>query len=54
MAGHDRLDVAMFWTGALFVFTPILAALAVLGVVLWHRRKRAREAGRGTPGSEGS
>ena len=52
MAGHDRLDAAMFWTGALFVFTPILAALAVLGVVLWHRRKRAREAGEGMPGRQ--
>jgi hypothetical protein len=30
----------MFWTGALFVFTPIVVALTVLGVVFWHRRRR--------------
>ena len=52
MAGHDRLDATMFWTGALFVFTPILAALVVAGVVLYHRRRRARETGQGPNGPE--
>jgi hypothetical protein len=45
MAGHDRMDAAMFWTGALFVFTPILAALGVIGVILYHRRRQARQGG---------
>ncbi len=41
MAGHDRLDRTMFWTGAMFALTPIIIALTVLGVVFWHRRKQA-------------
>lgn len=43
MAGHDRLDRAMFWTGALIALTPVVVVLAGLGVVLYHRRKRAAE-----------
>lgn len=41
MAGHDRLDRAMFLSGALMVLTPVIVVLAVLGVVLYHRRKQA-------------
>jgi hypothetical protein len=41
MPGHDRLDRTMFLSGALMVFTPVVVVLAVLGVVLYHRRKQA-------------
>ncbi len=37
--GHDRLESAMFWVGAMFAFMPILVGLAVFGVLWWHRKK---------------
>ena len=43
MEGMERLDRTMFWTGAMFALTPIIIALTVLGVVFWHRRKRAQQ-----------
>ena len=37
---------AMLWVGALFVFTPILLATLVIGVIwLQRRRKPGSEAG---------
>ena len=43
LPSHSKLDDAMFWVGALFAFTPIVAALSVLGVVWWNRKKQARQ-----------
>lgn len=43
MPGHDTLSLGMFLAGALMVFTPLIAAAAVL-VVWW--RQRARERGK--------
>lgn len=39
--GHDKLESAMFWVGAMFAFMPILVGLGIFGVVWWHRRKAA-------------
>jgi len=36
---HDSLDQTMFWTGALFAFTPVILAGIVLAV-WWRGRKR--------------
>lgn len=37
----EAVSSAMFWVGALFVFTPIVCAGIVLGV--WrHQRKKAQ------------
>lgn len=44
MAAHDRLDATMFWTGALLAFTPVIIGLIVVGVIVYHRRKRAGQA----------
>jgi hypothetical protein len=37
----DTISSAMFWVGALFVFTPIVCAGIVLSV-WWHKRKKAQ------------
>lgn len=42
LPSHSKLDDAMFWVGALFVFTPIVVAISVFGYMYWHRRKRDR------------
>lgn len=39
MMDDDMLSLSMFWAGALMVFTPIIAASAVL-LVWWRQRKR--------------
>ncbi len=36
---HDAADLAMFWVGALFVFTPIVFFGVILGV-WWFQRRR--------------
>ena len=36
---HDAMGQAMFWVGALFVFTPLVVAGLVIGIWLWGRRK---------------
>jgi H+/gluconate symporter-like permease len=36
---HDTLDQTMFWTGAMFAFTPVIFAGIVLAV-WWRGRKR--------------
>jgi hypothetical protein len=50
----DAMSLAMFWTGALMVFAPIIAASVVIGV--WWYAKRKRGDGvtppRRTPGAE--
>ncbi|MDP3775811.1 MAG: hypothetical protein AABZ35_02630 [Gemmatimonadota bacterium] len=46
MAGHDRLDSTMFWTGALLAFTPVVIGLVALGVILHHRKKKIAGSGR--------
>lgn len=40
MESHDRLDSAMFWTGAMIALTPVVVALVVVGFVLYDRRRR--------------
>ena len=36
---HNAMMDAMLWVGALFVFTPILLATTVIGVIWFQRRK---------------
>jgi hypothetical protein len=38
---HDAADLAMFWVGALFVFTPITFFGVILGV-WWYKGKQNR------------
>jgi hypothetical protein len=42
MGSDDTLSLSMFWAGALMVFTPLIAAGAVL-IVWWRQRTKARE-----------
>lgn len=37
---HDAADLAMFWVGALFVFTPLAFFGVILGV-WWYQRKKS-------------
>lgn len=37
---HDAADLAMFWVGALFVFTPIAFFGIVIGVWWYQQKKR--------------
>jgi len=37
---HDSLDQTMFWTGAMFAFTPVIIGGIVLAV-WWRGRRRA-------------
>jgi hypothetical protein len=39
MTHHEALDFGMFWTGAMFAFTPIIIATIVF-TVWWVNRKR--------------
>ena len=48
MIQHDTLDQTMFWTGAMFAFTPIIIAGVVLAV-WWRGHRRAQ---RGLEGHE--
>jgi hypothetical protein len=52
MMNDDALSLSMFWAGALMVFTPVIAAGAVIAVV-WRQRLKERgghgDAGRGSP-----
>ena len=52
MNGTDVLSLSMFWAGALMVFTPLLAAAAVLGV-WWRGRKRQSRAAPADPAARG-
>jgi hypothetical protein len=36
----DTMSLAMFWVGALFVFTPILVVAVVIGTTWYLRKKR--------------
>jgi hypothetical protein len=38
---HDALSASMFWAGALMVFTPLVTAAIVIGVI-WHQRRKSR------------
>ncbi len=40
---HDAADLAMFWVGALFVFTPITFFGVILGVWWYQQKKRGLE-----------
>jgi hypothetical protein len=37
----DAVSGAMMWVGALMVFTPIVAAALVIGVVWYQKQKRS-------------
>ena len=39
----DALSLSMFWAGALMVFTPLIVAATVIGVVWRQRVREARE-----------
>ena len=41
MMSDDVLSLSMFWAGALMVFTPLIAAGAVI-LVWWRQRTRAQ------------
>ena len=41
MMNDDMLSLSMFWAGALMVFTPLIAAGAVIAV-WWRQRAKAR------------
>jgi hypothetical protein len=43
--GHDKLESAMFWVGAMLAFTPVLVGLGVFGLIWWHRRKAGAPGG---------
>ncbi len=47
--GHDRLESAMFWVGAMLAFMPVLVLVGVFGFVWWHRRRRP-DGNEGAPG----
>jgi hypothetical protein len=40
--GHDRLEAAMFWVGAMLAFMPVLVLSGVLLYVRWRKKKLAR------------
>ncbi len=46
---HDAMMDAMFWVGALFVFTPVLLAGIVFGAIYYGRRKARSEPGEERP-----
>ncbi len=41
---EDTLSLTMFWTGVLFVFTPILVVAVVIGGTWYLRKKRKTSA----------
>lgn len=41
---HEAMDAAMFWVGALFVFTPILVVATVI-FTTWYLRKKRKASG---------
>ena len=40
---HHAAETAMFWVGALFVFTPIVFVGVILGVWWYGKRRERRE-----------
>jgi hypothetical protein len=40
---HDAADLAMFWVGALFAFTPIVFFGVIIAVWWVQQKKRERE-----------
>lgn len=44
----DVMSDAMFWVGALFVFTPIILTGIVIGAI-WFQRRRRGPPGPDTP-----
>jgi hypothetical protein len=43
---HHAAEAAMFWVGALFVFTPLAFAGVVLGVWWYGKRRERQRAGK--------
>ena len=41
---HEVMSDAMFWVGALFVFTPIVLTAIVIGAI-WLQRRHDRRSG---------
>jgi hypothetical protein len=46
----DALALSMFWAGLMMVFTPLVSAAVVIGVVWRQRVKEARRRGGQEPG----
>jgi ATP-dependent Zn protease len=40
MSGHDPLESAMFWVGALLALLPVVLLFGVL-LYVWRQRRRA-------------
>ncbi len=45
---HDAADLAMFWVGALFVFTPITFFGVILGVWWYQQKKHGKDSPQST------
>ena len=43
MASDDTLSLSMFWAGLMMVFTPLIAAAAV--IIVWRRGQRKLPSG---------
>jgi hypothetical protein len=39
MMHDDEVSAAMFWTGVMFVFTPLILAGIVIGTLWWQKKK---------------
>jgi hypothetical protein len=46
---HDAADLAMFWVGALFAFTPLVFFGVVIGVWWYQQKKRPSGSGEHRP-----
>ncbi len=44
---HDAADLAMFWVGALFAFTPLVFFGVVIGVWWYQQKRKSRARGAG-------
>ena len=50
----DAMALSMFWAGLMMVFTPLISAAVVVGVVWRQRRKEAQQQQRGGHPRSGS
>ncbi|MEO6445068.1 MAG: hypothetical protein ABIP66_07930 [Gemmatimonadaceae bacterium] len=48
----DAMSLAMFWTGLLFVLTPIVSAGLVIGLWRYTQKREAEAASRNAPPKE--
>jgi hypothetical protein len=49
----DAMALSMFWAGLMMVFTPLISAAVVVGVV-WRQRAKEAQQGRGGDPRSGS